>query len=212
MTPRRRIGTPARVSRPRALPLILASGSPRRRELLARARIEFEVVLPEVPEEREPGEAPAAFARRVALAKAEAVARRVGREPRRVVLGADTIVVVGDDVLGKPRDAEEARSHLRRLAGRHHRVLTAVAVVDSATLEARAQVVASDVAMREASDAEIAAYVASGEPLDKAGAYAAQGEGRRFVARIEGSETNVIGLPLDAALGLLRELGVVEPA
>ncbi len=200
------------MTRPRSLPLILASGSPRRRELLARAGIAFEVVTPEVPEERGPGEAPAAFARRVAIAKADAVARRVGGQPRRVVIGADTIVVIDDDVLGKPRDADEARSHLRRLAGRCHRVLTAVAVVDSATLEARAQVVESGVAMRDASDAEIAAYVASGEPLDKAGAYAAQGEGRRFVARIEGSETNVIGLPLDESLALLRDLGVVERA
>ena len=189
---------------PRALPVILASGSPRRRELLARAGVGFEVQAPDVPEERLPGEAPESFARRVALAKAEAVARRVGHEPRRVVIGADTIVVLDDEVLGKPRDAREARSHLRRLAGRRHRVLTAVAVVDSGTLEVRAALVESGVAMREATDEEIAAYVASGEPLDKAGAYAAQGEGRRFVARIDGSETNVIGLPLEESLALLR--------
>ena len=195
---------------PRALPVILASGSPRRRELLARAGVGFEVVTPDVPEERLPGEAPESFARRVAIAKAEAVARRVGGEPRRVVIGADTIVVLDDEVLGKPADASEARSHLRRLAGRRHRVLTAIAVIDSATLEVRAAVVESGVAMHEASDDEIASYVATGEPLDKAGAYAAQGQGRRFVARIEGSETNVIGLPLEESLALLREVGAAK--
>jgi septum formation protein len=187
--------------------VILASASPRRRELLARAGVGFEVLTPDVPEERLPGEAPEAFATRVAIAKAQAVARRVGARPRSVVIGADTIVVLDDEVLGKPRDAREARSHLRRLAGRRHRVLTAIAVIDSRTLETRAALVESAVAMRAASDAEIAAYVASGEPLDKAGAYAAQGEGRRFVARIDGSETNVIGLPLEESLALLREAG-----
>ena len=191
-----------------ALPLVLASASPRRRELLARAGIAFEVLPPELREEREPGETPEAFAVRLAFEKALAVARLVGREPRRVVLAADTIVVQGADVLGKPRDAAEAASHLRRLAGRRHRVLTAVAVLDSATLEARRALVESGVAMRAASESEIAAYVATGEPLDKAGAYAAQGEGRRFVACIDGSETNVIGLPLEESLALLREAGV----
>jgi septum formation protein len=195
-----------------ALPVILASSSPRRRELLSRAGVGFEVVAPDVPEQHLPGEPPESFARRVAIAKAEAVARRVGGEPRRVVIGADTIVVLDDEVLGKPRDAREARSHLRRLAGRRHRVLTAIAVIDSATLELRAALVESGVEMREASDDEIASYVASGEPLDKAGAYAAQGEGRRFVAKIEGSETNVIGLPLEESLALLRELGAAERA
>jgi septum formation protein len=195
-------------ARPAAPTLVLASASPRRRELLARAGVGFEVETPEVPEEREPGEAPESFARRVALAKARAVAGRVGREPRRVVLGADTIVVLDGDVLGKPRDAGEAAAHLRRLAGRSHRVLTAVALIDSATLEARSALVASSVELHAASEAEIAAYVATGEPLDKAGAYAAQGIGRRFIARIEGSESNVIGLPLEETLALLREAGV----
>jgi len=193
---------------PRAAPpLILASGSPRRRELLARARVGFEVLVPDVPEEPLAGEAPEAFAARVALEKALAVAQRVGGEPARVVLAADTIVVLDGEVLGKPRDAAHALALLRRLVGRRHRVLTAVAVVESATLAARRCLVESGVALREAGAEELAAYVATGEPLDKAGAYAAQGEGRRFVARIEGSETNVIGLPLEQALALLREAG-----
>jgi len=192
-----------------ALPLVLASGSPRRRELLARAGVRFEVRVPDVPEERAPGEAPEAFALRVALAKARAVARRVGPAPPRVVLAADTIVALGDDVLGKPRDAHEALSHLRRLAGRRHRVLTAVAVVDSRRLVARHALVESGVTLRAAGVDELAAYVASGEPMDKAGAYAAQGEGRRLISRIEGSETNVIGLPLDESLALLRAAGAL---
>ncbi len=203
------IVTPPRMTVP-TLPVILASASPRRRELLARAGIGFEVLAPSVPEEQAPGEAPEAFATRVALAKALAVAQRVGREPRRLVLAADTIVVQGSLVLGKPRDAAEAASHLRRLVGRRHRVLTAVAVIDSATLEARHALVESRVALRPVSEAEIAAYAASDEPLDKAGAYAAQGEARRFISRIEGSESNVIGLPIEESLALLREAGV-EP-
>ncbi len=197
---------------PRALPVILASSSPRRRDLLSRAGVRFEVLAPDVPEERLPQEAPESFAQRVAVAKALAIARKVGGEPRRTVIGADTIVVLDDEVLGKPSDPREARSHLRRLAGRHHRVLTAVAVIDSRTLGVRAAVVESAVAMHPASEEEIAAYVATGEPLDKAGAYAAQGEGRRFVARIEGSETNVIGLPLEQTLALLREADSLEEA
>jgi septum formation protein len=189
------------------LPLILASSSPRRRELLAQAHVGFEVWVPDVPEEPLAGEAPEAFASRVALEKALAVARRVGPEPLRVVLAADTIVVLDGEVLGKPRDAAHALALLRRLVGRRHRVLTAVAVVESATLAAHRCVVESGVAMHDASSEELAAYVATGEPLDKAGAYAAQGEGRRFVAHIEGSETNVIGLPVEQALALLREAG-----
>jgi septum formation protein len=192
-----------------ALPVVLASGSPRRRELLARAGVRFDVHVPDVPEERAAGETPEAFAIRLALAKAVAVARRLGPAPPRVVLAADTIVVEGDDVLGKPRDASEALAHLRRLVGRRHRVLTAVAVVESAGLAARHSLVESGVTLRAAGADELAAYVATGEPMDKAGAYAAQGEGRRFITRIEGSETNVIGLPLDESLALLRAVGAL---
>jgi septum formation protein len=123
------------------------------------------------------------------------------------VLGSDTIVVVDDDVLGKPRDPAHAAVLLGRLLGRRHTVFTGVALVDSASGEARSRCVASDVVMRAASDAEVSAYVAGGEPLDKAGAYALQGEGRKFVERVIGSETNVIGLPMDETLALLREAG-----
>lgn len=191
-----------------AKPLVLASASPRRRALLAAAGIEFETIPADVPEIAIPGEAPRALAERLAAEKAASVARRLAGDPGRLVLGADTIVVVGEDALGKPDDAEHAVALLRRLVGRSHRVVTGVALTVSASQTLRIVSVESEVRMRAASDAEIRAYVATGEPLDKAGAYAAQGEGRRFIERIEGSETNVIGLPMDETLALLLEAGL----
>ena len=185
-------------------PLVLASASPRRRELLARAGVRFEVVPSGVVEEPRPGEAPRNLVLRLACEKALDVAGRLRASPRRLVLGADTIVVLDDAVLGKPADRDQAVAMLRRLVGRTHRVLTAVAVVATDRLEPCSVCVESTVVMRGAAEAELRAYVATGEPLDKAGAYAAQGEGRRFVARIAGSETNVIGLPLEETLSLLR--------
>jgi septum formation protein len=190
------------------LPLVLGSGSPRRRELLARAGVAFEVRPADIDERPRPGETPAALAERLAREKALAVACRLGATPARWVLGADTIVVLGADVLGKPADPEDAVRLLARLVGRTHRVLTGVAVVESARLAAHTVVVESRVTMRPAGLEEIRRYVAGGEPLDKAGAYAAQGEGRRFVVAIEGSESNVIGLPLDETLALLRKAGL----
>ena len=204
MTPPASLGTPLAMS---ASPLILASASPRRRDLLERAAVAFEVRPANVAERREPGEPPALFARRLALDKARAVARRAGAEPPRLVLGADTIVVIDAEVLGKPADPEHAVALLSRLVGRCHRVITAVAVIESASQAARHAVVESSVSMRPASAEEVRAYVATGEPLDKAGAYAVQGVGRRFVEKIEGSESNVIGLPLQETLALLREAG-----
>ena len=191
------------------LPLVLGSGSPRRRELLTRAGIAFEVLPADIDEIAEIGEEPAAFALRLAREKAHAVALRIGATPRHLVLGADTIVVIDADVLGKPIDPEDAVRLLSRLVGREHRVLTAVAVIASdRRAHAETCVVTSRVSMHPASEAEIRRYVATGEPLDKAGAYAAQGEGRRFVERIDGSESNVIGLPIDETLALLRESGM----
>jgi len=191
------------------LPLVLGSGSPRRRDLLARAGIAFEVLPADIDEIAGIGEEPAAFALRLAREKALAVATRVGAAPRRLVLGADTIVVIDADILGKPTDPEDAVRLLGRLVGREHRVLTAVAVIASDRLQhADTCVVASRVSMRAASEAEIRRYVATGEPLDKAGAYAAQGEGRRLIERIDGSESNVIGLPIDETLALLRNSGM----
>jgi septum formation protein len=195
------------MSDPHSAALILASASPRRRDLLERAAVAFEVRPANVPEHREPGEPPALFARRLALAKARAVANSAGAVPPRLVLGADTIVVIDAEVLGKPANAEHAVELLSRLVGRTHRVITAVAVIKSASQDARHAVVESSVSMRPASAEEVRAYVATGEPLDKAGAYAVQGIGRRFVEKIEGSESNVIGLPMEETLALLREAG-----
>jgi septum formation protein len=193
---------------PSPAPLVLGSGSPRRRDLLARAGVAFDVCSADVDESARPGEAPRALAQRLARTKAEAVARRIGASPRRLVLGADTIVVIDGDVLGKPVDPADAERLLGRLVGRVHAVLTGVAVVSSdRPTEAAVRVVESRVVMRPAAPAEIRRYVATGEPLDKAGAYAAQGAGRRFIERIEGSETNVIGLPLEETLALLRAMG-----
>jgi septum formation protein len=187
--------------------LVLASGSPRRRQLLERAGLRFEVRPAQLPEERRHGEAPADFARRLAGEKARAVAADLGRERECFVLGADTIVVLEDEVLGKPVDAADALGLLSRLVGRRHRVLTAVAVVQAASGREHAVVVESWVEMREASREELRRYVEGGEPLDKAGAYAVQGEGRRFVRRVAGSESNVIGLPLEETLELLERAG-----
>jgi septum formation protein len=189
-------------------PLLLASASPRRRELLARAGLRFEVRPAEVDESVLPGEAPRDHAARLAEAKARAVAGRLDGARPRVVLGADTIVVLGDRIIGKPTDGAHAVALLEDLVGRTHRVITAVAVLRSDSAELHRACVESRVSMRCAEREEIRRYVASGEPLDKAGAYAVQGEGRRFVTRVEGSESNVIGLPMDEALDLLRAAGL----
>ena len=161
-----------------------------------------------LPELARPGEKPEQLAQRLASEKAGAVARSLGPQPPRWVLGADTIVVIDGEVLGKPDDAAHALELLRRLVGRRHRVITGVAFVASDTLEERHALVQSFVCMREANDGELRAYVATGESLDKAGAYAAQGIGRRLIEKIEGSETNVIGLPLEEPLALLRAAGL----
>ena len=189
---------------PDSAPLILASASPRRRDLLARAGIPLEVQPADIPEVPEPGETPVAFAVRLARDKALEVARRVGPAPRRWVLGADTIVVLDGECLGKPRDAEHAVELLERLTGRSHSVVTGVAVAASDTLAVHHTSVESRVEMRDVGREELVAYVATGESMDKAGGYAVQGGARSFVTRIDGSSTNVIGLPVDETLALLE--------
>jgi septum formation protein len=188
------------------LPIVLASASPRRSELLRKTSVAFEVLPADIAELAREGEAPSELAERLATEKALAVARRVGPAPSRLVLGADTIVVVDDDVLGKPRDTDHALELLERLTGRGHRVVTGIAVVDSATLRVASRSVESGVTMRRASREELVSYVATGESLDKAGGYAVQGGGRSFVTRIDGSETNVIGLPVAETLALLQSM------
>ncbi|HEX5814431.1 MAG TPA: Maf family protein [Methylomirabilota bacterium] len=183
---------------------MLASASPRRRELLRSLCPDFEVAPSAVDERLEPGPLAAAVAR-LALRKARAVA---GARRASLVLGADTIVVIDGEVLGKPSGPAEAAAMLRRLRGRVHEVLTGVAVVDAATGREATETVTSRVRMRAATDAEIAAYAATDEPLDKAGGYAIQGRGGALVEGLEGSWSNVVGLPLAATAALLRRFGV----
>jgi septum formation protein len=180
--------------------LVLASGSPRRRALLRRLGRPFRVVVPDVDERALPGEDPARHVRRLALAKARAVARRV---PAGLVLGADTVVALDGRILGKPRDARDAVLMLSLLSGRTHEVLTGVALVAGGARRGPTAVVRTRVTMRPLRAGEIRDYVAGGEPLDKAGAYAIQGGARRFVERVEGSRTNVVGLPLERLEGML---------
>jgi len=188
--------------------LILASASPRRRELLASLGLEFDVVPSDVDETLEPIALPDAVAA-LALRKARAVAasRRTG-----LVLAADTIVVIGGRALGKPADAAEAHAMLSALRGRRHEVMTGVVVLDAATERHGAETVVSHVTMAAYSDAAIEAYVTTGEPLDKAGAYAIQGAGGALVTGLEGSRSNVVGLPLEATAALLRRFGVTVSA
>lgn len=185
--------------------LVLASGSPRRRAFLEQLGLTFTVTPAELDERVHQGELPAAYVERLAREKAQAVAaRHLGAR----VLAADTTVVLEEEILGKPADGAEALAMLRRLSGRTHRVLTGVALAGE-TL--RARVVETRVVFREASEAELSWYVASGEPLDKAGAYGLQGIGGFLVRRIEGSHSNVIGLPLAETLELLAADGLALP-
>lgn len=182
--------------------LVLASRSPRRADLLSRAGYRFEAAPADIDERRRAGETPRALVRRLACEKAAAVAPR---HPGSIVLGADTVVVVDGAVLGKPDGAAGAADMLRRLSGRAHEVLTGVAL--RAGRRRRGGVQSTRVVFRVLSADEIAWYVASGEPADKAGGYAIQGRASRFVTRIEGSWTNVVGLPVELVDGLLDALG-----
>jgi len=179
---------------------VLASSSPRRRELLHNAGIVFAVDAAEVDETRRPGEAPLAYAARLAREKAETV---LARHPEALVVGADTIVVVNGEVLGKPADAHDAQSMLRKLRGRAHEVITAVAVAGKHGTSEHQET--TEVVFGELTDVEIEAYVASGEPMDKAGAYAIQGQASRWISRIEGDYFNVVGLPVAAVWRMLQQ-------
>ena len=184
--------------------LVLASSSPRRQELLREAGIVFEVCPAHIAEERREGEAPEAYALRLAREKAAAVAARL---PGRFVLGADTIVVLDDEVLEKPRDSEDAARMLRLLSGRGHQVTTAVSLVrPSGQHETRAST--TEVYFRELADDELLRYARSGEPLDKAGAYAIQGGAGPWVQRIQGEYSTVVGLPLSLVTEMLRAAGL----
>lgn len=186
--------------------IILASASPRRRQLLAEMGLAFDVVEPGIDERPWPNEAPSSYALRNASDKARASLRRAGEGARKaedgcVVLAADTIVVCDEHILEKPADARDARRMLRLLSGRGHEVITGLCVLAPGRESARA--VTTRVFFRPLSDEEIDAYIASGEPMDKAGAYAIQGGAAAFVEKIDGSYSNVVGLPTEALQDLL---------
>lgn len=191
--------------------LVVASASPRRHELLTRAGYDFTVVPADIDESAGPAERASVYVERLARAKAEAVAAGLISGPGTtasdpIVLGADTIVELDGILLGKPAGPADAVATLRRLRGREHRVITAVAIVaDGHTTSATRT---TTVRFRQLSNQEIDDYVATGEPLDKAGSYAIQGLGGAFVEEIVGSYDNVVGLPVDATSALLRQAGL----
>ena len=185
--------------------IILASNSPRRRELLAQIGLAFTVAPTDVDERVRPGESPQGYAERLALDKARAAALRVKAG---IVIAADTIVVAGGTILGKPADAEDARRMLKELSGREHEVVTGLAVMDTTTGRTSVRMSTTKVCFRTLSEREITAYIATGEPLDKAGAYGIQERGALLVDRIEGCYTNVVGLPLSLLGEMLRNFGI----
>jgi septum formation protein len=186
--------------------LVLASASPRRRELLTQAGFTFEVRPAHIPEDPTPNEDPIAYVVRLAREKAQAVFDQLSANPETAadlaVLGADTTVTLDNHILGKPEDAADAARMLRLLSGRTHRVITGVALVTANSAEVAAEVTA--VRFLTLSDEEIEAYIATGEPMDKAGAYAIQGRAARWIPRIEGCYFNVVGLPIALVSTLLE--------
>jgi septum formation protein len=185
--------------------LVLASASPRRKELLTQAGYAFEVVPANITEERQSGEDPATFVTRLAREKAQLVFDQLENQNLNepfVVLGADTVVVTAEEILGKPRDARDAARMLRHLSGRTHHVVTGVCLITKEKTDVAFET--TSVIMRTISKAEIISYIASGEPMDKAGAYAIQGYAARWIPRIEGCYFNVVGLPLARVSAMLE--------
>jgi septum formation protein len=188
--------------------LILASASPRRAEVLSDARIRFEVLATEVDETPRPGEDVEAMCQRLAEAKARAAVSRLGKASEAtIVLAADTAVEVAGEIFGKPGSRDAAHAMLHRLSGRTHRVVTAVALIRLPDGAARCEVEWTAVRFAPLAPEEIAEYVSTGEPFDKAGGYAIQGLAGRFVERVEGCYFNVVGLPLARVYRMLKELG-----
>ncbi len=186
--------------------LTLASNSPRRRELLALGGWIFTLDVADINEDVLPGEEAAVYVERLAVEKARAVLPR--SHPEHIIIGADTTVVLDGEILGKPVDAAEARSMLTRLRGRSHQVYTGIAVLRASDQRLFSDVCLTEVPMRNYSDTEIAAYIASGDPLDKAGAYGIQNPDFQPVINMQGCYASVMGLPLCHLTVLLRKLGV----
>jgi septum formation protein len=188
-------------------PFILASVSPRRKELLSSIGLKFKIIPAHVNEDYLPGESPREHVRRLAQDKAQTIARQ---NPQAWILGADTIVVIDGLILGKPNNKSQAREMLSRLSGREHKVYTGFSIVRAAARLDRTKVVQSAVQFTNISPDELAWYVNSPEPYDKAGGYAVQGKGAFFIKSIRGSYTNVIGLPLCEVLEALKSLGAIN--
>ncbi|RII26246.1 MAG: septum formation inhibitor Maf [Geobacter sp.] len=186
--------------------IVLASASPRRLELLASAGVEVDVFPSDIPEEEMPGETPADHVLRLARDKALFTA---GRTEGRFFIGADTVVVCDGEIMGKPVDAADARRMLKKLSGVSHEVITGYAIFDTLRDDALCEAVTTRVIFKPLRDEEIDAYIATGCPFDKAGAYAIQGGAAHMVERIDGSYTNVVGLPLCEVVEALRRLGAI---
>ncbi|HVS30169.1 MAG TPA: Maf family protein [Thermoanaerobaculia bacterium] len=184
---------------------ILASSSPRRRELLASIGLDFEIVPSDVPEVHQPGEAPEEYVARLSRDKAQAVA---AQHSSRWVIAADTTVLLGDQLLEKPLDGPDAARMLGTIAGKTHVVYTGLTLQNLDVRHSETRVAESEVRMLQLTPAEIEWYVRTGEPLDKAGAYAVQGIGAMFIDSIHGSYTNVVGLPLATLFQMLRHAGI----
>ena len=188
--------------------LILASTSPRRKDLLSLFGVTFKIIPADLDESRLPGESPADYVRRLAYEKA----RKVAREAEGLILAADTTVADGDEILGKPEDGPDARRMLEQLRGRTHQVFTGIALVDSRTGESFEDVCRTDVPMRNYSASEIDTYIATGDPMDKAGAYAIQHKGFHPVENLKGCFASVMGLPLCHLVPGLKQFGLSIPA
>lgn len=187
--------------------LILASSSPRRQELLSLLGLSLRIIPSEVDEILRKGESPEEYVRRLAITKARQVAEKF---PEVWVLAADTIVVIDGEVLGKPKDIEEAESMLKKLSGQEHRVITGYCLLQIQGERKRERVVSSLVKFKRLSPEEIRWYIKTGEPFDKAGGYAVQGKAAFMIKEIKGSYTNVVGLPLCEVIEDLQELGVID--
>ena len=189
-------------------PIVLASSSPRRRQLFALLGLPFQAVDPQVDETALEGENPKSTALRLASAKAQEAAMS---HPEAIIVAADTLVILGEKILGKPEDGDEAVAVLEGLRGKKHRVISAVIVLDAVTRDKREEVADTQVWMRDYSQEEIARYIERGEPFDKAGGYAIQDKEFRPVARLEGCYANVMGLPLCHLYRALKRVGVGPP-
>ena len=189
------------------IPLVLASNSPRRSFLIKQIGIPFEAIGTTIKQEILPHESPRDHVQRLAEEKAESIA---SLRPRQWIIGADTIVLVNGDVLGKPRDPSDARRMLRTISGRQHQVMTAFCIRNKSLGARSLGVVQTDVIIKELSSQEINAYISTGEPMDKAGAYGAQGIGSFLIREIRGSYTNVVGLPTREVVEELLQLGVIQ--